>query len=234
MKKYYATELDGENFNYEMYLDEDTLVDNKIAIYGNREYCNMNADLVEDIKHSLENCFYDLREVQEDAENSGWTKKQLNSELLKTVGYYFNKNLSDDDKGSLINLCTLYNDSEDTDIILKAMSINYGKKYNVRTIKGCCQGDWNTLYYPEGTGEDFINFIEAVYFATGTEFAITENMVEPEEADTAETYCDYTYLWNTKDIKEWIAKNNHCDPEDVVVRTIKKRHTHYTYDYEEE
>jgi len=240
MKKIYAREVDPEFFDYRAYLDEDMLETgsgNLIAAYGNREFCGMNADLIKDIEAELQDCKYDIDVARED---DNLTLDEQLEEVKKTVRYYFGSKraLTDDETIRLIRLCDLFATStarsEEFDIICEALSIKFGIKYDYTDIRGYCQGDYQYVFYPEDTSKDFIKFLEAVYFATGTEFAITEKMFEATpDFDEEVIYHDYTYLYRDEDIKNWIAKNAGVTPEEVCLVKIKSSYNVKHYEYEE-
>ena len=92
--------------------------------------------------------------------------------------------------------------------------------------------EWLEIIYPESK-KDLIPWIEAVWFATGTEFRITEEPVEEDEVDDAIQFWAYTDLWRDKDIKDWLCKEIGCSPEELVVRKISGQHHYVKYDYEE-
>ena len=93
--------------------------------------------------------------------------------------------------------------------ILRALHIVTGKRYDVRTIRGCCQGDWQDIYFPvDDYTRDALDILEADYFNTGTEWIVDVNG------------CDvgvYTYSWNSDGTREEIAGAVGADPADVVL-----------------
>lgn len=67
-------------------------------------------------------------------------------------------------------------------------SIVTGKKYDYRNIHGCCQRDWNTLYFPvDSVSDDSIRYIEGVFFNTGDEWSIREGDEEVYRTYTVES-----------------------------------------------
>lgn len=48
-----------------------------------------------------------------------------------------------------------------------------GKKWGKTTIRGCCQGDWQTLYYAvDEVRDECVRIVEAYYFGEIDEFAV--------------------------------------------------------------
>lgn len=73
-----------------------------------------------------------------------------------------------------------------------------GKVWETHTMRGYCQGDWNTLYYVVGeVDEDEIELIENFYMGKVTEFEIEED---------GDTYHDYV-----PDDIVWEGKKSICD-----------------------
>jgi hypothetical protein len=73
-----------------------------------------------------------------------------------------------------------------------------GKVWETHTMRGYCQGDWNTLYYVVGeVDEDEIELIENFYMGKVTEFEIEED---------GTTYHDYV-----PDDVVWRGKKSICE-----------------------
>lgn len=124
----------------------------------------------------------------------------------------------------------------------KLLSICEKRDWQTTTIKGYCQRDWQTVFYPadEYTNE-FVNYIESVYFNTGDEFKIVD---DPDVADvdiTDETTpddfdgfdCYYNYYrsdltWNNDLLAEEIKKETGAD--EVILFTIDGYMTSPTYE----
>ena len=103
----------------------------------------------------------------------------------------------------------IYNRFDGEKRILRALHIVTGKRYETRTIRGCCQGDWQDIYYPvDDYTRAALDILEADYFNTGTEWIV--------DVDGCETGV-YTYSWNSADTREEIAGAVGVDPADVVL-----------------
>ena len=64
-----------------------------------------------------------------------------------------------------------------------------GIEYTVRTIRGCCQGEWAELVIPsKEASREAVEEIEAKYFNTGTEWRL--------EDASGEMHNSYTWIWN--------------------------------------
>ena len=113
-----------------------------------------------------------------------------------------------------------------TAAICEALEMMTGHSYDHVTIKGCCQGDWQDLYYPDKLmGENFVKHFEIDYFNLGSEWTIHEGSVSPEEVDEdgllpphcIDGYVVYCYEWSDEGIRQEIADNEGVAPEDVVL-----------------
>ena len=230
MKKYYAIQCDPETYDYRCYYDEDMAEYDNIWAGGNsRNFRETNEDLRKDVVRALEDSYYDLFEVDDATEE----------DKINTIKYYFKKvnkeALTDYEIDLLTNLSKMFYEcarSDENDIICQVLTVLHGEAFEHGVIKGSCQGDWLEVIYPESK-KDLIPWIEAVWFATGTEFRITEEPVEEDELDDAIQFCAYTDLWRDADIKAWLCKEIGCSPEELVVRKISGQHTYVKYDYEE-
>ena len=103
----------------------------------------------------------------------------------------------------------IYNRFDGEKRILRALHIVTGKRYDVRTIRGDVQSEWNNVYYPVSDysrGE--LDILEADYFNTGMEWSVN---VDGDEISV------YTYNWKSADIREEIAGAVDADPADVVL-----------------
>lgn len=249
MKKIIAQQMDGEYFDFEAYYDEEQAAYDMFWAGGNRDFKDFNADLHDDVAKALENCGWDL----ENGIDEDMSEEEKNEERLSTCKYYFKglteNELTDTQFYELGGLsikfrvvCSRY----ELDVICEALTILHGKKFVNGCIRGCSQGDWMECIYPEGfTGLDYI---EAVLFGTGTEFKISEVELPDdfdltdvdaliEKADEDEdSYFNYTELWRTEDVKEWLAsqasyRNVRYTKDDVIVleigRSYMVRHNEY-------
>lgn len=101
----------------------------------------------------------------------------------------------------------LWNGKEED--IAMILSIIHCKRYRHVAIRGCSQGDYADLYYPEKTtSQKVINWIEAWYFGTGYEVEIHDGKDIPTDYDEI---CGYIYLtteWNEQGIIDEIKKSH--------------------------
>ena len=82
------------------------------------------------------------------------------------------------------------------DVIVALLKALTGEEYDSREIHGCCQGDWNRVYYPVSMGDDFVEWFETAYFNEGSEWVVED------EDDRIKLYsCE----WNEDKTKEDLA-----------------------------
>lgn len=113
----------------------------------------------------------------------------------------------------LEELCNKYytQGANNQSIIAEALSIVTGQKWKYKQISGCCQSDWNYIYYrPEEWTEQALEYFEIEYFNTGDEW-----IIEDEEGDDLGSI--YTHEWNDDGKKREIAENICVDPGDVTL-----------------
>lgn len=239
-KRYYARQIDIESFDYESYFGEDDAIFNRMWIGGNRDFITINSDLREDVVRHLEDCKYDLDVVRDDYDVHEFeTEEDYTKELFATIDNYFSKenkeSLTEAEYLKLIDLVDkFYNceSREEDDLICEVLEVIYGEPFTTGEFRGCCQGDWLDYICPESLSQEYLDYVEAVLFATGTEFCITCDAydLEPDFSEV-DTYCDYTYLWKDQDIREWLAKNIGCGIGDVVIQLIDDVRTVKRYTY---
>lgn len=96
--------------------------------------------------------------------------------------------------------------------ILRALHLLTGKRYNVYTLRGCCQGDWQTVYYPvEEYTREALNVLEIEYFNLGTEWAVN--------VDGCDVYV-YAYSDTPEKIREEIAAAVGAKMEEIQLHTF--------------
>ena len=96
-------------------------------------------------------------------------------------------------------------------IIAEALSIVTEQKWEYRQITGCCQSEWNYIYYrPEEWTENALEYFEAEYFNTGDEWRI-----EGEEGEDFGSI--YTHECDDDEQKREISESIGVDPDDVTL-----------------
>lgn len=207
----------GKEFQF-----EDDFYNENVTICGNDHYCSYMTKIFKRVWETLENG--ELAEILDD---------------LKTKGYYsdFYKNATEaiedflyreDGKKhgtkaihklkQLVTAYTTCKRSEEDDILCDVLSIVTAEKYTYQQIKGSCQGDWNYIYYPSGKiSEESVDYIEACYFNTGSEWIIHDEETEPESPEDIQGYSVYCVGWNDEQIRKELAKAAKVKPEEVIM-----------------
>lgn len=164
-----------------LYLFDEATED--LEIYGNRDFKRRTSAKFDEVLECLENGDFS------DFKFTGCKAERL-EELCNKYGT----------RGAL-----------DEQIIAEALSIVTGQKWEYRQISGCCQSDWNYIYYrPEEWTEKTLGYFEIEYFNIGDEWRI-----EDEEGDDLGSV--YTHEWNDDEKKREIAENIGVEPEDVAL-----------------
>ena len=110
-------------------------------------------------------------------------------------------------------LCNKYGTrgADDEGIIAEALSIVTGQKWEYKQISGCCQSDWNYIYYrSEEWTAKALEYFKIEYFNIGNEWRI-----EDEEGDDMGRV--YTHEWNDDEKKREIAEHIGVDPDEVTL-----------------
>lgn len=154
-----------------------------LEVYGNSDYIRRTSAIFDEVLECLENGDFS------DFELAGWKAERM-EELCNKYGAC----------GAL-----------DEQIVSEALSIVTGQKWKYKQISGCCQSDWNYIYYrPEEWTEKALEYFEIEYFNTGDEWRI-----EDEGGD--DLGCVYTHEWKDDEKKREIAENIGVDPCDVTL-----------------
>ena len=240
MKKIYAKEVpyDAQE-SWGVYYDEEMACDSHIYLGRNRDFVTVNAALVDDVFQALDLICGD---IQYELEHNFDCVQDITIDVYRSIieeslrRQSSDKAFTDDEIISLIKLADKYsccNTSEELDIACAVLSILYEEPFAYTTLRGCRQGDWIECVYPESHKCD-LDYIEAVFFGTGSEFEITTEMIESaDEFDKTDTYADY-FIRNTEDeIKAWVAERNNCTPAEVALLLISDTRTVVQYDYKE-
>lgn len=172
---------------------------NDCFICGNREFEGLNKDTIGFIKNELiDYSDYDV-EV--------YYKNNLASYIIYLVRANLGVRLNLKEALKIKKL--LSNEYYDIkDLISDILTVIYRKHYLNTCIRGYSQGDWQYLYYPEEKQEE-VKYIEAVYFATGSEYAVMLSDKFINNADEIEDYGEdnfYTSSWRNEDIKREALK----------------------------
>jgi len=235
--KYIAKELDIESFDCEVYFNEDEAIYNSMWIGENRDFITMNADFFDDIMTAIEDCNADINTELEEADLE---VDFDNLELAKaSIDYYFLPlrtldnigNFTDDEYKQLYKLC--FDDKKtNIELVVEARSIIHRKPFQSGTFRGSCQRDW--LYYicPEELSDDYLDYVESVLFGTGTEYLISDELIESvDDLDHNNGSTYYTCKFFDNDRKEDLARQIGCEVDELEVYNISSTKTIVQYEY---
>ena len=105
------------------------------------------------------------------------------------------------------------------DVVCEILSVITGQIWKHTGLRGCCQGDYVVAYYPVREKiKEYLDWVEAWYFGTGTEVEIHDDEKEPECAEDVAGYTFYTASWKTEDIITEIKQQCGYKAEDVEVK----------------
>ena len=212
----YATTLNPELFDYRIYdIREDE--GNEVYVDGGRDY------------HDIDNNGY-LKAIKQ-------LIKEYNDYYYETyyhnsVMAYLHDMLPRKLNGKRLSpleankIKTALDSEDDNKTITICLSIITGKKYHWKPLRGCCQGDYVEAYYPEDTTTEYLDFVEAWFFGTGTEVMVHEDDNEPECAEDIEGWTFYTAEWRIDELKNEIKSQcGFKDTDDVEVKLWLYDHT---------
>lgn len=219
--KIYAKQVAPEYQESPLFLDD--FFPDDIAVCGNRDFKERCPEVFQRVREVLENG--ELAEALEDVKTGGyyseWYKnatQAINDLLPADKAKYSTKDIHE-----LKRLVTEYAEcsrSDEDSILCAVLSIVTGETWDYKQICGCCQGDWNNIFYPvDKWSVEALNAFEVEYFNTGTEWIVDDGEFDPENdsplnINGCSTYCTE---WNEDGIKREIADAFGGSPEDVVL-----------------
>lgn len=184
-----------------------------IAVYGNRSYNAHLPEVFKRVRDVLEDGY--LADIIEDPDN--FCYKNATVAISEHLWPEKRTRYSTRDISRLKKLVLDYSKARDAErVLLETLSIVTGTRWETRTIRGSCQGDWQTVAYPVGewNGEDIRRF-ERLYFNEGSEWIIHEGDNAPQSADDVEGHSLYCVSWGRDAIKIEIAAEEDVKPEEV-------------------
>lgn len=234
MKKYYAKELRSGNFDYEIYFSDDYAEDMNMWIGGNRDFIEMNKPLYKDIDRALKYIYIDCENIKYD--NDGEISAEEKRDLVEYYFRDYKKGFTENNVESIVDIAYEYDTEgiDNTECIVEVLSIVYGVPFKSGTMSGSVQREWVEYICPASVDQETIDYIEGVFFGTGTEYLITEEKIDSaKDFDDVESVSYFTVKYRTEDIKRDLAKQFGCEADELVILNIKEEHHYTTYDYEE-
>lgn len=107
-------------------------------------------------------------------------------------------------------------------VVLPALELMTGHKWEYGAIYGCSQGEWQGIYFrPDLWNGDLLDELKVYYFNLGSEWIVHEGENvpnSPEEITGYSVYCHYSCSCEADKIKKEISKYVASDdPADVVL-----------------
>ena len=180
--KYKAYQIAPEYQESPLYLNDDFAYFEGVEIYGNKDYARNTSETFDKVLNCLD--YGDFSD--------------------------FESKLTGCDAARINDLCDEYGTRKANDqrIIAEALSIVTGQEWEYKQISGCCQSDWNYIYYrPDEWTEKALKYFEIEYFNTGEEWRI-------EDEEGSEEFV-YIHEWKDDEKKREIAENICANPEDI-------------------
>lgn len=116
--------------------------------------------------------------------------------------------------------------AEDDGIMCHALQLLTGHRWDSSCLRGCCQGDWQTVYYDADTWtSEALSAFETEYFNTGSEWIIHDEEQPPESPEDISGYSVYCTAWNDDGIRKELAEAAGVKPKDVIMYAWDGEHT---------
>lgn len=217
MKKYIAKQIPPEFQESPLMLEGDnwqgTWLEG-LCFWGNPDYKGHKTPELEALLDKLENLADDYEGIEQD----GYSAYETFPEAVK--GYF--PDYKGEDWKAWEELCEAFLDAEwefTESVICKGLALLTGKKYHYKQISGCCQGEWQIVYYPaDEWDDDSLAMIEAQYFNTGEEWIVSEELLDENTSpEDIEGVSYYTIGWNDEQTRQELGNAMGCKPEDIIM-----------------
>lgn len=187
MTKYYCYQVDPEYQESPLYRDYPESVCD-VTVFGNRDYREWISSEITLIMKVLRNTSFqcDFDECKD------------NSERRKVLWEWFGNlpELSDEDLYALSDCIFNLDDPNQACFVFSRF---IGKEYVWYEIRGCCQGEWNYIFWCKTDLPYFDHLkFEVEYFNTGSEWRV-------EDGDDNVVEWIYSTRWKMEDVREEIA-----------------------------
>lgn len=208
---------------------------NGIYISGNDRYFGRTDDMYKSAGEVLDN----LCDVASDIEQGYSAYNNIAEYLDDYAPRTDNRNYTADELKEWKYCAETYTNTrlrtnDRLSVFCKALGLISGMEYDWCEIHGCCQGDWNRVYYPtEKFSRDDISILECEYFNLGTEWVIDDSGEKPESPDQIDGYYFYCHDTDMDKIRQEIAAADDCSPGEVHLYSYHERVTEY-YEPEQE
>lgn len=201
--------------------DDDGMGPEYINVTGNRDFISRTSPLFDRVYGALRTG--ELCEALDDLKSGGyysdWYKNA--TEAINDLLEPEKPRYSTRDIHALKGLVKAYNECssrEENNILCKVLSVVTGRKWDWKIIRGCCQSDWNNVFYRvDDWSREALDAFEVMYFNTGSEWIIHDEDNTPEGPEDINGYCVYCTAWNEEGIKRELAEAAGVKPEEIVM-----------------
>ena len=222
MSKVYVRQIEPEYQESPLFLFE-CFPDN-IVVTGNRDYNSHTTPLYDRVRDTLDNG--ELAEALDDMRNGGYyssfyknATEAVNDLLPPEKCKYSTRDIH-----ALKGLLRAYAEAgirEENNIICKVLSLVSGSPWGWAIIRGCCQGEWQEVFYPVNEwNREALAAFEVQYFNEGSEWIIHAEPEEPEGPEDISGYSCYTVSMLEDDIRKELAEIAGCAPADLVIYAV--------------
>lgn len=226
-EKLYARQISPEFQESPLMLGDEFMMEG-VIITGNRDYMDYTTDEYDSYMKNIDNVCYE-------ADNMDYNGYKNISEIINE---YFpkpnGKKYSTQEIHRWKNIINGEKYPDDDENIIEALTLMTGNVWETTTIRGCCQGDWQGVFYDTSKVDSSdIEILECEYFNTGSEWIVDDDEeFDGENPETISGCTIYCHGWRDEDIKQEIADAFNYDVNNVALYQISGEHRHTSYDYE--
>lgn len=201
--------------------DDEGMGPDYINVTGNRDYISRTSPLFDRVYNALENG--EFAEALDDIKNGGYyssfyknATQAINDLLEPDKARYSTRDIHA--LKELVNAYTEAGSREENNILCKVLSVVTRRKWDWRIIRGCCQSDWNEIFYPvDDWSREALAAFETMYFNTGSEWIIHDEENTPEGPEDISGYSCYIVADTEEGIRKELAAVAGCAPSDIVM-----------------
>lgn len=228
MRRIYAIQQNNDYVETNYFFDfEQESKEQNFAILGGRDFVSFTFEEYDRTYKYFDDFLWEFEQI------INKTKQNYYNTFSSVVNAYFPKSNGKKYTTKEVHKFKLLYEKIETertydfdDYDCEILSLITSNKYNKKAIRGYCQGDYAEIVYPATIENETIDYIEACYFGTGTQYIIyeeeTDDILSVEQlANNCENvYFDYTALWNATLYKQNLAQRYNLPLENIIVYEI--------------
>lgn len=217
--KIYAKQINPEYQESPLFLGEEFFPEN-IILDGNRDYKSHTMPVYDRIIEAYDEA---AREIENLDLRNGCAAYNNATEAINDYFpalEYREKPYNTRDIHRIREALRLYGTRKyyDGDYILDMLEAITGEAWAETTIRGCCQGEWQTVIYPvKSWSRESLEIFETEYFNTGSEWIVHDGNTDPDGPEDINGYSVYCHGWKTEDIKKEIAEAHGAADAEVIL-----------------